>query len=186
MKRPWVPIYWGDYLADTAYLTQGRHSAYLLFIAYYWCRESLPAEPERRYSITRAMNQQEKNDTDAVVKEFFTFDGEHYHHKRIDYEIAKADKGYQKRARTKQKSAVYGELLKDPRWQKKRLQILERDEFMCQKCHATSSTLHVHHKVYFLNKNPWDYPDDLLLTLCEACHEEEKKIIKEVKGGEPQ
>ena len=70
----------------------------------------------------------------------------------------------------------YSELLKDPRWQKKRLKILERDEFQCQECCDTSRTLHVHHKYYIYQKSPWDYSDDLLITLCDNCHEEEESF----------
>ena len=32
--------------------------------------------------------------------------------------------------------------------------------------------LHVHHTYYQLGKNPWEYPDDALITLCWYCHEE--------------
>lgn len=72
-----------------------------------------------------------------------------------------------------QKKSTYAEKLKDPRWQKKRLEILQRDEWACQKCFDSESTLVVHHRLYFPNAEPWDYPDDLLITLCENCHEEE-------------
>lgn len=45
----------------------------------------------------------------------------------------------------------YIEKLRDPRWQKKRLQILERDGFACQSCYDTETTLHVHHCTYTAN-----------------------------------
>jgi hypothetical protein len=32
--------------------------------------------------------------------------------------------------------------------------------------------LHIHHKYYTLNKNPWEYPNEALQTLCWKCHEE--------------
>ena len=73
----------------------------------------------------------------------------------------------------------YSEKLKDPRWQKKRLKILERDDFTCQKCHDSESTLHVHHLRYFPEKDPWDYDDNILITLCEDCHEAEKEMRKD-------
>jgi hypothetical protein len=62
--------------------------------------------------------------------------------------------------------------LKDPRWQKKRLEILSRDSFTCRLCDDKESTLHVHHIRYAKGADPWDYPDDCLVTLCESCHEE--------------
>ncbi len=68
----------------------------------------------------------------------------------------------------------YTELFKDPRWQKKRLKVLERDDYACQACYDPDSTLHVHHKYYEKGKKPWEYPDEALITLCEDCHEAEK------------
>jgi len=67
----------------------------------------------------------------------------------------------------------YGEKLKDPRWQKKRLKILVRDEWTCQVCFDDKSSLSVHHCYYEKGKDPWDYPDEALVTLCEDCHSEE-------------
>ena len=73
----------------------------------------------------------------------------------------------------KQRSQEYAQKLKDPRWQKKRLEIFERDKWTCQGCWSTTNTLTVHHKYYLNEVEPWDYPDDALLTLCEDCHEME-------------
>jgi hypothetical protein len=70
---------------------------------------------------------------------------------------------------------TYSEKLRDPRWQKKRLEILDRDEFTCQRCFDKETTLNVHHMMYFKDKEPWDYPEWCLVTLCESCHEEEKE-----------
>jgi hypothetical protein len=72
----------------------------------------------------------------------------------------------------------YAEKLKDPRWQKKRLEIMGRDEFMCQGCQDTTSMLSVHHRYYVKGREPWDYPDNLLVTLCQVCHEHERDIAE--------
>lgn len=64
----------------------------------------------------------------------------------------------------------YSEKLKDPRWQKKRLEIFERDRWSCQGCGDRNSTLHIHHTHYSLNTDPWDYSNDVLITLCDMCH----------------
>lgn len=65
----------------------------------------------------------------------------------------------------------YVERLKDPRWQRKRLEILQRDNFTCLDCGAKRATLHVHHCFYVFGKDPWDYDDSTLRTLCDECHE---------------
>ena len=36
--------------------------------------------------------------------------------------------------------------------------------------HLTMPRLNVQHKIYFRNRNLWDYNDDCLVTLCEDCH----------------
>lgn len=64
----------------------------------------------------------------------------------------------------------YSDKLKDPRWQRKRLEIMQRDNFQCQYCFAKDETLTVHHKYYESGKDPWEYPDDCYVTLCEFHH----------------
>ena len=71
-------------------------------------------------------------------------------------------------------SLEYSEKLKDPRWQKKRLEIFERDGWACQICYSKDITLTVHHRRYLPNQEPWDYPNEYLITLCKSCHEDEK------------
>jgi 5-methylcytosine-specific restriction endonuclease McrA len=72
----------------------------------------------------------------------------------------------------------YDELLKDPRWQRKRLDIMNRDNFTCQLCKSKKKTLNVHHKVYHRGLLPWENPDKDLITLCEDCH----SIVQDLKG----
>ena len=67
----------------------------------------------------------------------------------------------------------YTEKLKDPRWQRKRLEVLVRDEWTCTVCFEKEQTLHVHHRCYIPDLNPWDYPEESLVTLCEDCHRQE-------------
>ena len=65
---------------------------------------------------------------------------------------------------------TYSEKLKDPRWQRKRLEVLERNDFHCEMCGDGEATLHVHHKTYFKGREPWEYDADQLAALCEECH----------------
>lgn len=68
---------------------------------------------------------------------------------------------------------TYKEKLKDDRWLLKRKEILYRDNFACRgyKCPSPKETmLQVHHLDYLPGIEPWEYPNDMLLTLCGHCH----------------
>jgi len=73
----------------------------------------------------------------------------------------------------------YSKKLQNPKWQKKRLEIMRRDKFKCKLCGDEETQLHVHHKEYFNGNDPWDYDNKFLITLCEDCHTEVEKIKKE-------
>jgi hypothetical protein len=77
---------------------------------------------------------------------------------------------------------TYWQKLRDPRWQKKRLEIMQRDEFMCQNCFDKSTTLNVHHKIYTKGCEPWEYDDDNYITLCEPCHKSSHELIDDIKN----
>ena len=67
---------------------------------------------------------------------------------------------------------TYKEKLKNPKWQKKRLEIFQRDNFTCMVCGKDTITLHVHHLKY-TSGDPWDIDNKYLLTVCENCHKSE-------------
>lgn len=79
----------------------------------------------------------------------------------------------------------YADQLKNPRWQKKRLEILERDGWTCQTCGDTEATLTVHHKSYRMVKGKfvdvWDYNNQHLVTMCESCHSYEEMMLKSLQ-----
>lgn len=64
----------------------------------------------------------------------------------------------------------YKEKLKDPRWIKRRREIMERDDHRCMICGEDSLLLNVHHLRYRKGAEPWEYDDCELVTLCEDCH----------------
>jgi len=70
---------------------------------------------------------------------------------------------------------TYGALLFRPEWRDKRQLIMQRDLNCCIICKGDTG-LQVHHRQYHFNvrqnqfKLPWDYPDQILITLCESCH----------------
>lgn len=89
--------------------------------------------------------------------------------------------------------------LKDPRWAKKREEILIRDKYVCQRCgvmhklgvpflenqsgidyeswEEDTTILEVHHIHY--NGEPWEAFDIDLITVCDHCHD----MIEYLKQG---
>jgi len=64
----------------------------------------------------------------------------------------------------------YSKSLKSRKWKTKRKRIIFRDGNKCTNC-GSNENLCVHHIYYYKEKvQPWDYPDDALITLCEDCH----------------
>lgn len=78
---------------------------------------------------------------------------------------------------------TYQQKLKSPKWQKKRLEIMQRDNFYCQNCGNNDSILNVHHKKYVFGKEIWDYDNDDLITVCEYCHSEITELKKTIKNN---
>jgi 5-methylcytosine-specific restriction endonuclease McrA len=74
---------------------------------------------------------------------------------------------------------TYSEKLRDPRWQKKRLEVMERDGWRCLDCSSENKQLQVHHCVY--SKEPWDVDPKYLMTLCEDCHTERQWLEHDAK-----
>lgn len=76
---------------------------------------------------------------------------------------------------------TYYEKLKLPKWQMRRLEIMKRDDAICRRCGNGDKTLNVHHYYYKPKCDPWDYPDDALVTVCEDCHRETEDFYRDIK-----
>jgi uncharacterized protein YdaU (DUF1376 family) len=87
-ERPWMPLYIGDYLSKTSHLRAAQSGAYLHLLMHYWQYESLPDDDAQLASIARVTGSQWSK-MRAVIQQFF-YDG--WKHKRVDEELAKANK----------------------------------------------------------------------------------------------
>lgn len=76
---------------------------------------------------------------------------------------------------------TYAEKLKDQRWQKKRLELLEASGWRCQSegCRNPKEkpTLHVHHRLYQRGVEPWGYENWVYQVLCDECHSVEQSLM---------
>lgn len=75
----------------------------------------------------------------------------------------------------------YGEQLKHPKWQRRRLECLEAAGWECGNCGCKDTTLHVHHKRYLKGRMAWEYGDAELEVLCETCHQAEHITAEKVQ-----
>lgn len=88
MKRLWMPLYIGNYKADTAHLGALEHGAYLMLIMHYWQAESLPDDDKQlaRIACTSPAEWRRIRPTIAAF-----FDGG-WKHQKIERELAKSKK----------------------------------------------------------------------------------------------
>ncbi len=71
---------------------------------------------------------------------------------------------------------TYAEKLLDPRWQKRKSEILRAAQFRCEDCGRDDLTLHVHHCAYMTGKEPWEYDNSLLMSVCPKHHKERQEL----------
>lgn len=108
--KVWMPLFIGDYLADTSRLSTEQHGAYMLLIMDYWRNGPPPDDAVTLAQITR-LSLDAWSIAQAMLKHLFSIEGGVWRHKRIDSELvaAKENKG---KAQAKAKAAA------DARWGK--------------------------------------------------------------------
>lgn len=78
---------------------------------------------------------------------------------------------------------TYQQQIKDPRWQKKRLETFEASGFECQECGTKEEELHVHHPFYRRGAMIWEYEATELRVLCHKCHKNAHALDEQLKNG---
>jgi uncharacterized protein YdaU (DUF1376 family) len=102
MKRPWMPLYVGDYLGDTGHLTTAQHGAYLLLMMHYWRKGELPDDDRQLSKITK-LPLKTWCEYRPTLQDFFHSG---WRHKRIDAELERMLRVSEKRAIAGQKGGL--------------------------------------------------------------------------------
>jgi len=102
MSRAWMPLYVGDYIADTAHLTAAENGAYLLLMMHYWANAGLPSDERQIARIARMSPAEWKRSRDTL--QAFFVDG--WKHKRIEFELTKAARQSEQAAEAGRASAA--------------------------------------------------------------------------------
>jgi uncharacterized protein YdaU (DUF1376 family) len=98
----WMPLYVGDYLADTGHLTTTQHGAYLLLLMHYWRKRELPDDDKQLAAIAK-LPLRIWLDSKETIQAFFHMG---WQHKRLDAEIEKRMKVANARAIAGQKGGA--------------------------------------------------------------------------------
>jgi uncharacterized protein YdaU (DUF1376 family) len=102
MKYPWMPLFWGDFLANTMHLSAQEAGAYLFLIAHAWEHNGeIPGDRVRLARIAHVRHDRWK-DVWKVLEPFFvrnsvgtmiTGPSDHgYHHERVTNELHRLGK----------------------------------------------------------------------------------------------
>jgi uncharacterized protein YdaU (DUF1376 family) len=84
--KPWMPLYVGDYLADTRRLSTLEHGAYMLLLMDYWQNGSIPTDDESLAQIC-GLNDKEWMKAKKKIEPMFL---PGWKHKRVEEELVKS------------------------------------------------------------------------------------------------
>ena len=96
-KKSFMPMYWGDFLADTSDLSCEELGMYIRLISHYWNTGPLPQDHTRLARVCNLSKHKFEKNWQIISRFFSRKDGK-YFQKRIDKEIEKAIEISEKRA----------------------------------------------------------------------------------------
>src|SRR5262245_26838363 len=89
MKYPWMPLYWGDFFANTLHLSASELGAYVLLIAHAWEHDGL-VPLDRAQRIARVDNRNWKHVKEKLLPFFEDIGPGTMRHVRVLSELAHA------------------------------------------------------------------------------------------------
>lgn len=132
----WMPLYIGDYLADTARLTTEQHGAYLLLLMDYWRSGKLPDNDQVLSQITK-LSPDAWSNAKAMLKQFFSIEDGFWIHKRVEKELVASIENKAKNHKRAVSAA-------NARWGKQQKDATSNANAMLEECPSPSpSPLHI-------------------------------------------
>lgn len=86
----WMPLYIGDYLADTTHLTRELHGSYLLLLFALWRSGGKLPDDDRLLAAAAKATPREWRDDRKVLEPFFIVGNGMWRHKRVEEELGRA------------------------------------------------------------------------------------------------
>lgn len=101
----WMPLYIGDYMADTGRLTTEGHGAYLLLLMDYWRNGAPPDDDDILAAITKLAPARWRQ-LRKMIEPFFQVTDGSWRHKRVDEEMQRAAGVTEERSRAGKEGAA--------------------------------------------------------------------------------
>jgi uncharacterized protein YdaU (DUF1376 family) len=107
MSRPdgWMPLWIGDYLADTMHLTGPEHGAYLLLLMHSWRTGPLPDDDRQLAAIART-DRSEWKQMAKTIRAFFAATDAGLVQKRLEAERENAGRNAERRTEAARTAAA--------------------------------------------------------------------------------
>ncbi len=86
-KRPWMPLYIGDFLADTQHLSATETGIYIRLIMHCWQHGSIPLDPHRLAIISHCDSRLWRQYGKTILAFFDVVDASTAQHKRVSTEL---------------------------------------------------------------------------------------------------
>lgn len=149
----WMPLYIGDYLADTLDFTSAEHGPALLLMMHQWQHGSIPTDNDGIIRICRASEQEWEKISRFVLRLFPISDGV-----RKNRKLAKLRfKLIENRSR-----------MEPDEWREMRAAIFARDDYTCAYCGRRGGDLECDH-VHPVARGGTHHPSNLV-TACLPCN----------------
>lgn len=93
----WMPLYIGDYLADTLHLSAEQHGAYLMLLMAAWRKGGALQDDDSQLAAVAKVSPQQWKKHKPVLAAFFHVEGGIWRQKRLNAELAIAVESQQKK-----------------------------------------------------------------------------------------
>lgn len=97
MSRPWMPLYVGDFLADTAHLSATETGIYMRLIMHCWQHGTIPKDDKTLARISHCDARVWRQYRETVLQFFDLVNDVSMHHKRVTHELHRSEEISNKR-----------------------------------------------------------------------------------------
>tara|TARA_B100001059_G_C17798931_1_gene564911 strand:+ start:451 stop:1128 length:678 start_codon:yes stop_codon:yes gene_type:complete len=172
-ETAYMPLWVGDYLADTQHLSTQEHGVYILLIMHYWRNGPLPDDKRK---VLRISGVSRYTVCQPILEEFFTLSEGRWHHKRIDAEL-------QKNKEYRELRAAAGKAGANARWKKSdSKRIANASDSQCER-NGTHTHTHTQDK-YIYHGRVFRLTSKSFSELLESLNTSENILVKEVQNAD--